>query len=629
MKGSILFLDNDPPFMRTRTIFLEREGYTVYQAKTVVEAEALLKRHWIQLLLIDVRLTDNNNMRDRGGLEFAARADIRNIPKLIITAYPNFGDMRQAMSRLEDEPVALDYIDKAQPAKEMVELVDRVFEKQAKEIGSAILTWSGLSAAQVLLHLLDDDHCLHFKERQNELEVLFRSAFRENYREIIIMALPAGPNRLQRLIIHAFPKHAQPITFASYCAAAPEIHRIEALSKNFKMVFPEEVNALQAFTSRFALFAHPLEHFGEHMSVSTFSQLFGQFDADFLDKTVQRLQEKRLKKLHGQIKYINSDLSQYFPDVTWETLQQQKMKLESAAGHMGLNSWFLEDVPGMRDVWEQMQAKSPSDFWCGVVHGNLSGQTIVFNPNNRVWVLDFLTVSTDTPLVIEYARLECNLRSEWSTDLHCDQWKAFEQALLGAAEISDELPTAGRLRKQMAIINSIRNLAWQETKCEQNDYDHVLVLCLAERIMTFDTAPTRLPHDLKPYLSSVISLYNLLATKRTEPSELGPDLKFDKSRNLILVDGEGIELTASEADLLEYLKDRRNQLVTRAEISQDLYGVDPNNMDKGDAEFLEYQRINTMIMRLRKRLEDHPRVSGELIRTIRGRGYILVWPDEA
>lgn len=94
------------------------------------------------------------------------------------------------------------------------------------------------------------------------------------------------------------------------------------------------------------------------------------------------------------------------------------------------------------------------------------------------------------------------------------------------------------------------------------------------------------------------------------------DLSIDTSARLVYRDGEVIELTAREYNLLELLARRRGKLVTRTEIWKSLYDMESDSTSNVVDVYIGY---------LRKKLD----LPGEpsLIVTRRGHGYVLEATD--
>lgn len=102
-------------------------------------------------------------------------------------------------------------------------------------------------------------------------------------------------------------------------------------------------------------------------------------------------------------------------------------------------------------------------------------------------------------------------------------------------------------------------------------------------------------------------------TRQADPGQLrrfGP-LVIDAQARWVEVDGEQISLTRTEFDILEVLSARPDQVVTREELSEQIWGP----AWVGDDHI-----IDVHMGRLRKKLGDDPS-TGQFIVTVRGVGY--------
>jgi len=122
-RATILFADNDPDFLRTRSEFLEREGYRVIQAANPYEARRKLEGGRIDLAILDIRLEDDNDENDTSGLVLA-REVARTVPKIILTGFPNTWAVRDAL-RLQPDglPAAVDFIVKEEGPEALLQAV--------------------------------------------------------------------------------------------------------------------------------------------------------------------------------------------------------------------------------------------------------------------------------------------------------------------------------------------------------------------------------------------------------------------------------------------------------------------------------------------------------------------------
>jgi two-component system OmpR family response regulator len=95
-------------------------------------------------------------------------------------------------------------------------------------------------------------------------------------------------------------------------------------------------------------------------------------------------------------------------------------------------------------------------------------------------------------------------------------------------------------------------------------------------------------------------------------------LLVDKEKHLVLRDNDPVHLTPTEFDVLVYLVQNRNRVVTPVEIVEHLRGY---TLDEDEASAY----IRSHIYRLRRKLESGSEAP-EYIRTVRGRGYSFVSP---
>jgi len=94
---------------------------------------------------------------------------------------------------------------------------------------------------------------------------------------------------------------------------------------------------------------------------------------------------------------------------------------------------------------------------------------------------------------------------------------------------------------------------------------------------------------------------------------LGP-LEFDRSSRQVTVDGAPLELPRRELATLECLLERRGRIVSKAQLTDHVYGVGADVDDTA---------VEPHVSRLRRRLAEH----GIAIRTARGLGYMLETRD--
>jgi two-component system OmpR family response regulator len=88
------------------------------------------------------------------------------------------------------------------------------------------------------------------------------------------------------------------------------------------------------------------------------------------------------------------------------------------------------------------------------------------------------------------------------------------------------------------------------------------------------------------------------------------NLKIDLHKKIIEKDGQPVDITANEFNLLSLLVQNQNRVFSRDEIMNELKGIDADIYSRA---------IDALVSRLRKKLQ-----RPELIRTVRGAGYQFV-----
>ena len=111
---------------------------------------------------------------------------------------------------------------------------------------------------------------------------------------------------------------------------------------------------------------------------------------------------------------------------------------------------------------------------------------------------------------------------------------------------------------------------------------------------------------------------HLRRTNLSEPETTGQPIRVgallvDASRRTAELDGTPIELTTAEFELLQLLARHAGNILTRADIYEQLHGVPYDGLDRS---------IDLRVSRLRKKLGDDP-ARPQRIKSVRGVGYLL------
>jgi DNA-binding response OmpR family regulator len=117
MRRSVLIVDDEPYILRILSFKLRREGYTTLPAESAEEAERLLAKHPVDLVLLDVALATPTN-----GFDLAAslrrNAKTKHLPIIMLTARGFAADVLRGR-----EVGASGYITKPFSAEEVIRRV--------------------------------------------------------------------------------------------------------------------------------------------------------------------------------------------------------------------------------------------------------------------------------------------------------------------------------------------------------------------------------------------------------------------------------------------------------------------------------------------------------------------------
>lgn len=82
----------------------------------------------------------------------------------------------------------------------------------------------------------------------------------------------------------------------------------------------------------------------------------------------------------------------------------------------------------------------------------------------------------------------------------------------------------------------------------------------------------------------------------------------------VVLDGQPVDLTTIQFDLLLYLAQRAGQIVSRNELFQHLWGIDYDGLNRS---------VDVTIVRIREKIGDYGK-DPQIIKSIRGEGYLMV-----
>jgi len=120
------------------------------------------------------------------------------------------------------------------------------------------------------------------------------------------------------------------------------------------------------------------------------------------------------------------------------------------------------------------------------------------------------------------------------------------------------------------------------------------------------------PFNMKELILRIRSILKRTSKKHQEGKLIFRDLSLDKNTRELFVDGEHVEVTKLEFDLLVEFIINKNSVLDRDYLLENVWG---------DSENYQYKTVNVAINRLKEKIDPHK--TKEYIQTVRGVGYKL------
>lgn len=138
MLGDILIVDNDPLVLKGHRQLFELEGYRVMTAESVAEALELLTYRQVDLAIVDVRLSDEQDTYDRSGIVLVEQMPPETV-KLLVSAFDRYEYGPQLPSNVL-------HFRKQRGSRELLVEVERIFREVVRLNGSLeVVLRDGLS----------------------------------------------------------------------------------------------------------------------------------------------------------------------------------------------------------------------------------------------------------------------------------------------------------------------------------------------------------------------------------------------------------------------------------------------------------------------------------------------------
>jgi DNA-binding response OmpR family regulator len=658
MEKIILFMDNKPNFLDVQSRLLEQAGYQVLRAPTLGEAEEKLKEKRIHLAILDIRMLDEDDEQDISGLVLARKPEYRSIPKIVLTAYPSYEYVREALGSDEEGfPFAIHFLAKNEGPQALLQAVEWAFDRHVRINWDLFIRWDEqerLSFPHLATLIEPDLDSVRLPDRAIELEDLFRKLFYEKS-QITIGRLLWHKEGRTCTAVFAYSLEGGSEQRIVTCGLRLQIEQEIARYKEFA---PKggTGSTLAAFaeTMHFATIAYALPE-ADLEQVQTFEAFYQMSKVRQVREALRHLFQTTLAAWHqgGRILEETKSLSQLYRQrrnlsqeaVPQEELQRRMEALAREALSLGPTSVELSahelllrfpngDIVSYPNpiphIYEEAIVSGPPVV-CRITPGTLSGDNILVDQDGRTWLTDFARAGP-APFLWDFVSLEAMIRFDLVQSADLQALHEFEKRLVTPARLNERLDTQdidSQFRKALGVIQEIRRQAFSASEADPTPYYKGLFFHALSYIAGYVSDLRHTRQELACLAHALLSaamIHDKITQMASKPSPEGSSpvargIEIDEANRQVWVEGRRVALSSSEFDVLLYLYNHPGQLCSRRSIVEEgLRGKYIGNQQ-------EASRINTTIGRLRKKIEpdpDHPRY----ILTVRGKGYRLCLGDE-
>jgi DNA-binding response OmpR family regulator len=662
----ILFVDNDPDFLETRSEFLERAGYKAVKATSVAEAERYLREIWTPVAILDIRLEEDDDEKDLSGVTLAKSDLCRSITKVILTNYPSpllnallemeKGDRRQRM-------VAV--LNKEGGYEILLQTLEKAFKEYVHINFSLTLDWHATNPFTLVSHFEPgvENERERLLNRAEELEDLFRRLFYDWERLRVDRVLWQREGRVA-LTVFAF-KGAAMDSFVVVCGQNAKVldetrHYEESVSKVAGQIGIEL--KLKAETTHFAANAYHLAN-ADLENVRSLAELY-RADPDRLfhtalstlfertlvawDSTQPVLVNKTLDTLYReQLGLAEANVLKGVLEERVQTLLRQIPTLNTNANikrEAGMLIIRLKDQvyrhPDPISILDQtldfgqppMVVATPGTFAGDSILVDKKEQTMPATDGAvpeqqktirivRTWLTDFAEAG-QAPPPWNYVALEAAIRFDWVEENNLQQLYIMETRLVDPQRFHklDTQDVDAPARRALRAIDTIRGLAFKKFGKDVLPYQLGVFFQAMSRIVNFNPAFPPTPNEQARLVHALLAMV-LIAARLDKPNVLpsrieDTTLRLDKTNHRFELGAKRANLTPQEFKLACYLFDNSGKTCTYQEILKEVFG------NKYGEEYLQ-----TMIDRIRGKIEPDER-SPRYILNVRSVGYRLVLNPE-
>lgn len=645
MRKRILFVENFPDFLDVRAKLLEIAGYQVLKAYTLEQARAKLDEQNVNLALIDVRMVDDNDVKDISGVLFAQEEKYHKLPKIILTNHDTMTDpVRKALTVAADGiPPAVGFVFKREGDKALLDAVERAFDLHVRVNWNLNITQderNPICFAQLVSDIMPDVPPDLLAERAEELECLFRSLFLSEEAIRIERKLWQRDGRVAVTVV-PFAKNREPDSQLVICGLRSRIVEEAKLYSEFapraqaSTALKSTHETVHFAANSYALADTDLDRvvsLGERWRTSpdalfkaSLKTLFGMTLVEWSkerripeeSRTLDQVYRERLgltRELGAGAEQVRERVKEI---VRWIPVPGESMELEGSklTFRFGGEAFTYPDPT----LYLDRTTRHGQRVLLTYAPGTLTGDNVLTDINEHTWLTDFAEAGL-APVLWNFVSFEAAIRFDWAESSKLQWLHGLEKCLLsGKFSKLDLRDMDGALRKPARAIMALRRLAASTVGKDALPY-HLGILFHALRRVA-DMNPS-LPYKQSQRLryshcllsAAMISRYLKEIVKHS--SESG--IRIDKDDRAVYVDGERVAVRGRLYALLLGFYENANRLCTRRQIIEEFLGEKYETSDTA-----QVNRLNTLILRLRNLIEEDPSHPRVIVRE-HGEGYRFV-----
>ena len=631
MQKIILFLDNTSTFLETNSRILEAKNFTVIPASTIETARKLIVSRRIHLGIFDIRIEDEDDHKDTSGLELAKEKEFQYLPKIILTAYPSYEYVRDALgTQADSEPAAINFIGKDEGVQKLLEAIETAFEKHVRINEKLVFEWQspGLISFSQLTAIINPFVGLQFfEDLVGAYEDLFRKLFYD-YKQVTISRLlwsedgraaleitafndseenfiiTLGPRKKIQSEREKFQKTVNPNNGIVILSQILDSQLVSANAWCFpgakltdSLSFPDFFIRQTDKPLRLAIEDFFVEKLARWRNVLVFNNQkeniypFEPF-AEFKD------QKESLKVWQKILKHVVSEIKQ---SDLFELCIDEKQLIFRFANKKSLSlpdpvAYVLEN-----ELWKP----GNDNHSMVLLIDNL--ERLLVSSESKTFVTDFDEIYFADPFQ-EFISFEAGLRFRLVDTYNLLDLYDFEKQLTETRSLNQNINSGNvepDFRKILSAILVVRQLAAESLGNNLSVYNKLNLLYNLPKLLSVNPQLRQTEKQTRQWLHGLLFLGLLCKqidssgkdNQGIKESNLPSGIRIDHNRREVWVDGVLVSLSQKEFSLLDYFVKHKGQICTYDDLIEEVLGYEVK-IGKSERSLL-----SNHILRLRKKIE--------------------------